>query len=101
MQKLIAASILITSLFVILHAQQPSATPKRTDEPVTGVIDGKVVNENGQPLAGAALFVRAVNSPGSGRTTTTDVDGNFRVSGLEPALYSVTGNAPAYTTVLT
>lgn len=101
MQKLIAASILIISLFIILRAQQPSATPKRTDEPVTGVIDGKVVNESGQPLAGAALFVRAVNSAGIGRTTTSDVDGNFRVSGLEPALYSVTGNAPAYTTLLT
>lgn len=98
MQKLIAASILIISLCVALCAQQPSATPKRADEPVTGVINGKVVNENGQPLAGASLFVRAVNSSGSGRTTTSDIDGNFRVSGLEPALYVVTGTAPAYTT---
>lgn len=98
MQKLIAASILIISLCVVLCAQQPTATPKRSDEPVTGVIDGKVVNESGQPLAGASLFVRAVNSSGSGRTTTSDIEGNFRVSGLEPALYVVTGTAPAYTT---
>ena len=97
MQKLIAASILIISLCVVLFAQQPSATPRRSDEPVTGVIDGKVVNESGQPLAGASLFVRAVNSSGSGRTTTSDIEGNFRVSGLEPALYVVTGTAPAYT----
>jgi hypothetical protein len=80
-------------------AQQPSATPKKVNEPTTGVIEGKVVTENGQPLAGAALFVRAVNSFAGSRTTTSDVDGNFRVNGLEPALYTITGNAPAYTTV--
>ena len=101
MQKLITASILLISLCVVLRAQQPSATPKRADEPVTsGVIDGKVVNESGQPMAGASVFIRAVNSFGGGRTTSSDVDGNFRVSGLEPALYVITSNAPAYTTAL-
>jgi hypothetical protein len=80
-------------------AQQPSATPKKVNEPTTGVIEGKVVTENGQPLAGAALFVRAVNSFAGSRTTTSDVDGSFRVNGHEPALYTITGNAPAYTTV--
>ncbi len=45
------------------------------------------------------MFVRAVNSTGNARTATSGVDGSFRVSGLEPALYTVTGNAPAYTFV--
>ena len=80
-----------------MRAQQPAPTPKKAEEPVTGVIDGKVVNENGQPLAGAAVIVRAINTFGAGRTTSSDIDGNFRVSNLEPALYVVTGNAPAYT----
>jgi hypothetical protein len=82
-----------------LGAQVPPASSKKPDEPVTGVISGRVVNESGQPLAGASLFVRAVNSTGNPRTTTSDVDGSFRVSGLEPALYIITGNAPAYTTL--
>jgi hypothetical protein len=97
-QKLIAASILLIVVCVMIRAQQPAPTPKRAAEPVTGVIEGKVVNENGQPLAGATVFVRPINSPGTGRTTTSDVDGSFRVTGLEPALYVVSGNAPAYTT---
>lgn len=96
-KKLIGTSILLLLVCVMIHAQQPPATPKKADEPVTGVIDGKVVNENGQPLAGASVFVRAMNSPGGGRTTTSDIDGNFRVIGLEPALYVVSSNAPAYT----
>ena len=49
-------------------------------------------------MAGASAFVRAVNS-GSGRTTSTDADGNFQVNNLEPALYLVNANAPAYTSV--
>lgn len=99
MQKLIAASILVMSSCAFLCAQVPSASPKKPDESVTGVISGRVVNESGQPLAGASLFVRAVNSFGNQRTTMSDSEGNFRVSGLEPALYTVSANSPAYTTL--
>ena len=99
-QKLIAASLLIIALCVVLCAQQPapSPTPRKADEPVTtGVIDGRVVSENGQSMAGATVFVRAINSSGAGRQTTSDIEGNFRVVGLEPALYVVSAGAPAYT----
>jgi Carboxypeptidase regulatory-like domain len=98
-QKLMAASFLLIASCVMLCAQQPAPTPKRTDEPATnGVIDGRVVNESGQAMAGAMVFVRAANSGGgSGRQTTSDIEGNFRVTGLEPALYTVSANAPAYT----
>ncbi|HEU4833331.1 MAG TPA: carboxypeptidase-like regulatory domain-containing protein [Pyrinomonadaceae bacterium] len=99
LQKLIAACFLLFTLCFVVCAQEPSATPRKVNEPTSGFIDGKVVNENGQPLAGASLFVRAVNSLGNARTTTSDLDGNFRVNGLEPALYTISGNAPAYTTV--
>jgi hypothetical protein len=96
--KLIAALFLLIASCVMMCAQQPAPTPKKTDEPVTnGTIDGKVVNESGQAMSGATVFVRAVNSAGSGRTTTADSEGNFHVFGLEPALYTVSANAPAYT----
>jgi hypothetical protein len=98
--KLIAASNFVILVYVVLCAQQPAPTPKKPDEPVTGVIDGKVVTESGQPLPGASVLVRAVNSTGTGRSTTSDVDGNFRVTGLEPALYTINANALIYTTPL-
>lgn len=98
-QKLIAALFLLIASCVMLCAQQPAPTPRKADEPVTnGVIDGRVVNESGQGMSGATVFVRATNSPGAGRQTTTDIEGNFRVVGLEPALYTVSASAPAYTT---
>ena len=82
-------------MYVVVRAQM--STPASKTEPVTGTIEGKVVNESGQPLAGASLSIRAVNSPTGGRTTTSDIDGNFRVNGLEPALYVISANIAAYT----
>ena len=97
-QKLIAASFLLIASCVMLCAQQPVPTPRKADEPITnGVIDGRVVNESGQGMSGATVFVRATNSTGAGRQTTTDIEGNFRVVGLEPSLYTVSASAPAYT----
>ena len=87
------------SLFFALIVQAQTPPPKRADEPTKGTISGKVVNENGQPMAGASAFVRAVNSLGSGRTMTTDADGQFQANNLEPGLYTVGANAPAYTSV--
>ena len=98
-QKLIAVSTLLLALCSAVRAQLPSPTPKITDE-VTGSIDGKVVNESGQPLAGASLFIRSVGSQATIRNATSDLDGNFHVNGLERALYTVAGVAPTYTSAV-
>src|ERR1041384_2245145 len=90
-------AVLVLALSVVARAQVRSPTPK-TEQPAIGTIDGKVVNESGQPLAGAMVFVRTVN-PGIGRSTITDLEGNFRVTGLETGLYLVSANSPAHTNV--
>ena len=91
-------AVLVLILCVVAQAQERLAE-RKTDQPATGSIDGKVVNESGQPLAGASVFVRMVNSIILNRSTITDLDGNFRVNGLESGLYVVNANAPAYTTL--
>src|SRR5690349_15104712 len=90
--------VVLMATCVAVRAQAPSPTPKNREEVSTGSISGKVVNESGQPLIGAAVFVRSVGSFNSGRSTASDVEGNFRVNGLDPGLYTVGANAPAYTT---
>jgi len=85
--------ILCFCLALIIQAQTPA--PNSADEPTRGTISGKVVNESGQPMAGASAFVRAMGS-GSGRTMTTDAEGQFQANNLEPGLYTVGANAPAY-----
>src|SRR5215213_8953408 len=92
-------SILVLLLLcVAVHAQVPPAAPKSSEELTTGNISGRVVNESGQPLAGAALFVRALNSGIAVRSTTADAEGNFSVNGLDAGLYIVSANSAAYTT---
>lgn len=93
--------VVLMVMCIAVRAQVQSPTPKDAEEVSTGSISGKVVNENGQPLTGAAVFIRGVGARfGPGRSTGTDLEGNFRVNGLDPGLYTIGANAPAYTTEL-
>src|ERR1051325_3979072 len=87
--------MMLLLLCVAADAQVPASASKNA-EVTTGAITGRVVNESGQPLAGASLYVRTANPGSVARATTTDAEGNFRVNGLEPGLYIVSAQAPAY-----
>ena len=91
--------LLLVSLCPGVRGQSEPAPSKNPDEPANGVITGKVVNEGGQPVAGASVSIRPASSINIGRTASSDADGNFRLSGLEPALYNIVATAPAYATV--
>ena len=93
--------ILLTTFFLgsaSLHPAFSQPLQEETTPPSTGAIMGRVLNENGQPISQAAVFVSG--SPGSQqqRTTMTDDGGNFQVSGLDPSLYFVRAVTPAYIT---
>src|SRR5215216_6724102 len=65
----------------------------------TGSITGKVVNESGQPLPNATVYVQATGA----RVTEpliTDREGAFKVSGLKTGSYLVQTTMPSYTSVL-
>ncbi len=83
---------LLLLLCIAVHAQVPAPA-----EPSTGTLSGRVVNESGQPVAGASLFIRLANSGFAARATATDAEGNFHVNGLERGLYLISANAPTYT----
>jgi hypothetical protein len=97
-RKFTASLVLLTSICLVANGQIQSSVTRSVDEPTTGAISGKVVNESGQPLSGASLVVRTVSSTNVGRTAITDVDGNFSVNGLDRGLYTIFANTPAYTT---
>lgn len=77
-------------------AQRPPTTDNRESEPSSGSIKGTVVNDSGQPLAGATVVLR-FSTPGAFmRSTTTDHEGNFQISNLQRALYTISANSPAH-----
>lgn len=90
------AFVLLALTCVSAMAQQPTATPESSAEVTTGTISGQIVNERGEPMPGANVFIRPMGAPNAGRSTASDAEGRFRINGLEPSLYVVTGFAPAY-----
>ncbi len=93
---LATAIVLLALTCASAMAQQPAPTPETTNDEAIGAISGQIVNERGEPMSGASVLIRALGNPTTGRTGSADAEGRFRVTGLEPGLYLVSGYAPAY-----
>ena len=65
----------------------------------TGEITGRVLNETGEPIPHALIFVTGQGAA-TQRTALADEAGNFVVSGLDASLYFVGASAPTYSTVM-
>ncbi len=72
--------------------ESKSATPR------TGALTGHVINENGQPVSHATVYVTAPMSLPQPRITSTDDGGNFQIAGLDALVYTVGASAPSYIT---
>jgi len=76
-------------------ATAQNISPDKKPEPITGIITGQVVNENGQPFPNALVY--AVSPVASmQRMATTDSGGSFKFDGLDSALYLLFAAAPGY-----
>ena len=93
---LATAFVLLVLTCVSAGAQQPTPTPETSNDVTTGTITGSIVNERGEPMLGATVFLRQLGTQNAGRTSSADSEGRFRVTGLEPGLYVITGSSPAY-----
>src|SRR6476469_9239090 len=92
--------LLIALMALCALAQTPAvAKTDPADVPATDAITGKVLDERGQPLFGAAVYARVVGSSGRQLTAITERDGSFKFNGLERAAYALTASLPAYTTL--
>ncbi|HLN99063.1 MAG TPA: carboxypeptidase-like regulatory domain-containing protein [Pyrinomonadaceae bacterium] len=88
-------------ILIVISCLAPSSSAQsqqneNNENPVAGSITGRVLNEAGQPIAHASVFVNTPMMLSPPRTTSTDENGNFQVTGLGPLLYSVWASAPAY-----
>jgi hypothetical protein len=99
-----AAALLSLLLAAIGATAQPGQLPRTRAIPATakvetktGNINGRVVNESGQPLANASVWVRPDTPEGLPVTnTTTNRYGVFTYSGLGQGSYSVSASVPGY-----
>src|SRR2546423_1677681 len=88
------------AVIVLIVLSSSAAAQSQSDETNTetskGIISGRVVDQNGQPLASALVSVRSYGNSQRGATATTDNEGNFQVGGLEPFAYIVSAALPGY-----
>jgi hypothetical protein len=93
-------SLTLTALLFISASWSGAAQEKKPKR--EGVISGRVIADDGQPMGGAQVTaVGAGKSPLTiaGQTTNCDADGNFKVTGLSHGVYSIVAWAPGYVPV--
>lgn len=86
--------LLFASFCVCAQPAEPATVNVNTK---TGVISGRVVNENGEPLVNARVWMQPDTPQGvPGTPVTTNREGVFKLSGLEGGSYLVSAAAPAH-----
>ena len=86
---------LLAASAISLAATTIIATPVQAQQIVTD-IEGRVTDESGTPIPGAAVTVTNTSTNAT-RSTTTDSQGNFRVTALQPGgPYEVTANSDGF-----
>lgn len=80
------------------QATANAANPRAGAGVSTGSITGRVVSEDGRPVADAVVYLNRMYArvPGLPTTATADSEGKFRASGLEPGLYVVNAIHPGF-----
>lgn len=81
-----------------MHCGSGTGRRKKNASPLTGAITGRVVNENGQPIPHATIYVISPMAPIQSRNSVSDDGGNFQVNGLDALVYTVSASAPSYFT---
>ncbi len=85
---------LVICLFALVTVAGQTPAPPTA----SGTITGRVVNESGQPLANVTVSLYAIGVLRRENNTTTDRDGKFQLSGLEPRNYRVIAWRSSYAT---
>lgn len=79
-------------------AAQVRVDESKSVAPRTGALSGQVLDENGQPLTHATIYITAPATLPQPRIALTDDAGNFQVNGLDALVYNVGASAPSYVT---
>jgi hypothetical protein len=70
----------------------------KSGAPETGTVRGRVIDESGQPVRHATVYVNASVALPQRHITFTDDGGNFQINGLDALIYNVGASAPSYVT---
>jgi hypothetical protein len=83
----------LVCLFTVLFCLSVSGQTSSPPEP-RGVITGRVLLDNGQPAVGATVSAQLQGRPA--RSALTNAEGEFKLTGLTAAAYTLNAQLPAY-----
>lgn len=86
---LVTVAATSTSPVLTARAQTTGGAAQEAADQTSGSITGRVINESGQPMADAIVYVVAANRRQGARTARTDEEGKFRVHDIARGVYSV------------
>jgi outer membrane receptor protein involved in Fe transport len=87
------------ALFILLALLLIIPTSVFSQSRETGAINGKVVDDQGNPLPGVTLKLTSPNLMG-GRSAISDVNGLFRFPALPPGVYQLKAEMPGFGSVV-
>jgi hypothetical protein len=94
---------MIKRLAILLSALLfTSAFAQETKLRSGGMITGRVVADDGQPMGGAQVIALSVGKSrlaGRAQMTNCDAEGNFKLAGLSSGVYSLLSRSPGYVLV--
>ena len=86
----------VTAILAVSQTIVAQDDESKTASGRAGAITGRVVNESGQPVPHATIFIGSPADPTQARSSSTDDNGNFQVSGLDALLYTISASAATY-----
>lgn len=89
-------SKIVISLVFTISATAYAQEPGSNNPAGPGIISGRIVTRDGEPLPNARVSFFRLNGINSPQNIRVDGGGSFRSNPLEPGLYSVAANVPGY-----
>ncbi len=86
--------LLILTIIAFAVMSTMAQTQTKTARPST--LTGRILDEDGQPLAGASVSALRAGGVALQGATTTDAQGRFTISNLSPSAYSILANFAPY-----
>ena len=86
----------LLSAFAMTSRAQPPA-PQNTNVPSqSGTLTGLIINQTGEPLSSAMVYVSTVGINAPGRRAKVEASGSFKIDGLELGVYFVFVAEPGF-----
>jgi carboxypeptidase family protein len=94
--RIIPALICVVLFSAAVSQAQKAAPEKMAAAPAVGTITGRIVMQGGEAINAATVFATSVGVIAQPRSAAVDNNGNFKLDGLEPGVYSVSAFLPGF-----